>query len=576
MSSLLSLEKTPMQAIYEHTCLDLIRELSKNLSEDKPTMESFTSINGLDKSVQEINFTEGVKDLYKQYHNPQILSDSNPHSMRWKYWNPDMDILKLGNHDMSINEAMEIAGNLFKDIGHQFYGMLLTTKGGKKDRTIFNPLHPIMVAELKKEHSTFNLDAKHWSISIYSFKDDKRKNNDVLLTRKNYINEIATIISSINSPANYVIENKGFHVDIINDKFVLDYEEIKRERTSNNLITEDDSGDRNYIIPSQIINIAGIAYPYYGVTYSRKGLAWNMTPLYHANIGHPHNQSTHDGMEGGSRICTHSGNSKTQMGVSSLNHSNTTSPLNSALLCQGAMEYSEQSLSASLEMFLGDEFLKSQGSGERVLTFKEFKKENDGVGTKKQYLSYIKNRMADKMDMEQDNIEPEPTTIVHFENGTVYPFGAIVKYEGRAYEAIAEEGASLIPEPGNTVVWKDLSPEAPILAPEPTIMDIPPIDLNTIVVPTEVGDWNEDHGMYTAGEIVRHDDQIWVANRNTGLRPNRTPNRAWTSVDEPVAAIEDPLAAEMEIATPEHPFGRPLTHEELELRNDLQREQVAR
>ncbi len=246
-----------------------------------------------------------------------------------------------------------------------------------------------------------------------------------------------------------------------------------------------------------------------------------MTPMYHSNIGHPYNQQTKDGMEGGSRICTHSGNSKTQMGLSSLNHSNTTSPLNSILLCQGALEYAEQNLKASLEMFLGDKFLKAQRTNEKVLTFKEFKKENDGNGTKKDYFKYIKNRMADKMDQKPDTKEKsvapkypnyddkkeykhgdivldqytdklriyrryggwgdygEPATVV-FNNGASYPKGTIVEHEGRAYEAIAESGSTLVPVPGDTVVWRDLSnvPQTP----EPTTMDTPPIDLNDINV----------------------------------------------------------------------------------------------
>jgi len=407
MSNLLSVEKTVNQLIYEFTCLDVIKELSKNLAEDKPTKESFTSMNGIDKSVQEINFTEGINNLYKKYHNPHIVS--HDHGSNWKEWLNDIEILKMGNHDMSINEAMKIANNLFNDIGNQFYGMLLTTKGSKKERIIFNPLHPIIVAELKKEHATFDLDAKNWSVAIYSFKDGKKTKYDVFKTDENYIDEIATVLSAINSPANYVIENKAFNVDIVDDKFVLNYEEIKRERVSNELIEDSKSSDRNYIIPSQIMNIKGVAYPYYGVTYSRKGLAWNMTPMYHANIAHPYNQSTRDGMEGGSRICTNSGNSKTQMGISSLNHCNTTSPLNSNILYPGTMEYAEQSLVASLEMFLGDEFIGSSKPDEKVLTFQEFKKENSGEGTKKDYFKYIKNRMADKMAIESDKEIREPT-----------------------------------------------------------------------------------------------------------------------------------------------------------------------
>ena len=407
---MLSLSKTAMQAIYEGTCLEIIKELGSNLAEDKITKESFTSLNGIDKSVQEINFTKGIHDLYKKYHNPDIkLSKTNKEVIlltSFKKFNKDIDIMKLGEHNMSIDEAMEIAGNLYKEVGSRFYGMLLSSKGDRKKRIMFNPLHPIIVAELKKEESSFDTTAKEWSISVYSFKDNVKSYYDNLRNNEDYIHEIATVVASINSPANYITENKNFKVDIVNDKFVLNYEEIKRLRSNDEIVNEE-NGDRNYIIPSQIINILGVAYPYYGVTYSRKGLAWNLSPMYAANINHPRGQSMGGGMEGGSRICTHSGNSNTQKGLSALNHCNTTSPLNSYIMTEGSITYAEQSLRASLEMFLGDKFTTDDGK-EKVLTYKEFIEENNGNGTKKQYLEYIKNRLSQKMDGEPDKVVVQP------------------------------------------------------------------------------------------------------------------------------------------------------------------------
>jgi len=327
---------------------------------------------------------------------------------------------------------MEIAGNLFAEVGSQFYGMLLTTKGSKTARTIFNPLHPVIVAELKKEDSNFNLDKQEWSISIYSFKDDSYKKYEDNRNKENYIDEIATIVTSINSPANYIIENSNFNVDIKNDRFILNYVETKRERSSGDIINLGNSEDRNYIIPSQIINIRGVAYPYYGTTYSRRGLAWNLSPMYAANINHPNGQSTKDGMAGGSRICTHSGNSKTQMGLSSLNHCNTTSPLNSYLLTEGSMTYAEQSMKAGLEMFLGDAFIEHGTMEARVLTYQEFLTENGGNGTRKLYLRYLKDRLDSKMDEKPIKVVAEPVTpkYPYHDEGKEYQTGDIVIDKG--------------------------------------------------------------------------------------------------------------------------------------------------
>lgn len=475
-----------MQAIYESTCLDLIRELSKNLAEDKPTMESFTSMNGLDKCVQEINFNKSIKDLYAKYHNPGIKAPQSNKDVdiaySWTKFTQEMEISKIGEYDMSINEAVKLAGEVRKEIGDRFYGLLLSTKGKKQERTVFNPLHPVLVAELQKEDTSLNKDEKIWSMAIYTWIEESKykENFPTMWNDESYITEIATIITSINSPANYIVENKDFNVDIVDDKFVLNYKEIKRQRDSGEEILEDSSGDRNYMVPGQIINISGVAYPYYNVVYSRLGLAWNITPMYAANINHPQGQSTGSGMEGGSRICTHSGNSKTQMGISALNHCNTTSPLNSYILTPGALTFAKQCSEASLEMLLGEEY-SFNNEPEVVLSYQEFIAENDGA-TKAQYLSYIKKRMAQKMaDAEAEGtgelpgvvavegqklpdvavavaVEEPPVidAVPQFINGETYPRGVIVEHEGIRYMSI-DDAASLIPIPGDTLIWQDLT-----------------------------------------------------------------------------------------------------------------------
>ena len=503
-SDLLSLAPTAIMKIYEATCLDLIRGLSKDLAEDKPTMESFTSINGVDKCVQEINFTQPISELYKKYHNPKIsLSNSEDanSTYSWKTFNSKIEISKIGNHDMSINESMEIAGKLRKDIGDQFYGMLLSTKGNKKSRVIFNPLHPIIVAELLKEETSIDKDKKQWSIAIYTWKvkDEFQKKYPLLYKKTDYIPEIANIIASINTPSQYVIENKDFNVDIVDDKFVLNFAEIKRRRDDNEIIEEESNGSRNYLIPGQIINISGVAYPYYNVVYSRRGLAWNMSPMYGANISHPYNQSTRNEMEGGSRICTHSGNSKTQMGVSSLNHCNTTSPLNQSLMNEGSMTYAGQCVEASLEMFLGEAYNIPDTTPEKALTFQEFKDENGGNGTKADFLKYIKNRLETVMESEK--------------NG---------------------EAKALVPDtlepPTETIVA-----DYPIHNPELT---------------------------YAEGNIVR--DTAWIENDPLGqLRIMR--NGRWENYIPPID-LNDIEINDFDTV--------PLTAEELELRADMQREQV--
>jgi len=406
---MLSLAATPLQKIYEQTCLDLVRELSKDLVEDKPTSDSYTSVNGLGFAVEEINFTSGIEGLMSKYHNPHMHRKGDGSAKAWKRFGSSMEITKVGDGNLSINQALAMVGDIYKETKTELYGVLLMdVKKGKK-RQIVNLLHPVIVHNLNNEELDFKKDEEKWTMAIYSFKEGKRADLEKVFpnayNKTDYSLDIANVIAAIDTPALYFVENKGFQVDIHNDQFVLNYEEIKTMKDTGKVISEKDTKGRNYIIPGQIINIGGVAYPYYGTIYSTKGLAWNLCPMQGANIAHPEGQSTGSGMNGGSRICTHSGNSNTQAGVSSLNHCNTTSPLNSDCMDPGSMTYSENCVSASIELLLGEEFVT--GVRAKALTFQEFVTENDGA-TKKQYLKYIKDRIAHTMAEAAGEVVAEP------------------------------------------------------------------------------------------------------------------------------------------------------------------------
>ena len=519
-----------MQKIYENTALELIRDLSKDLAENISVRESFTSINGLDKCVQEINFTDATKELYARYHNPNIRIPGDGAIQNTQYsWSQiktDMQITKVGNYNFSIRDAIKMAGDLKASVKDQFYGMLLSTEGGKKVRTIFNPLHPIITTELMKENTSINTEEKKWSIALYTWNEGStyKKKYPLSYSEKNFIPEIAAVIASANIPSNYTVENKNFNVDIVDDKFILKYEQTKRRRDNDEVIREN-SEARDFLIPGQIINISGVAFPYYGVIYSRLGLAWNLCPMYAANINHPSGQATKNGMEGGSRICTHSGNSKTQMGVSSLNHTNTMSPLNSLLLTEGAMSYADQAVDASLEMFLGDEYKGREPKVEKALTFTEFKAENDGNGTKAQYIDYIKNRLAVTMAEEPDkvvdeHIAPEKSgpKYPYFSHDESYQIGDIVT--DKHMEVGGETGWRIMVEGG---LWDDY------IEPTPTLEAV-----------EEIQPWIIRR-FYGRGSLVTRRGWIYIANNNVQLHTTEEPTlhaMFWTRIRPAETQIE--------------------------------------
>jgi len=427
-SRLLSIAPDAMQKIYENTCIELVRELTDDLINDKPTHDSFTAENGLGFAVEEINFTDNIHSLMKQYHNPNINGGTEA-------WNAlkRLDITKVGKHDMSINDAINIIDTIYEEIGNDLYGVLLMDELPGKDKNIVNILHPVIVSILDREDININKDEKKWTITIFTktdkfysrlidySSDPKRFYND---KEDTYKTEIAKIIAAINNPSEYVIENRDFKVDIVNNEFVLNYEEVRTLKKDGSVIEGNTS--RNYIIPGQVINISGIAYPYYGVIYSRRGLAWNLCPMYGANIGHPHRQSMSNGQEGGSRICTHSGNSKTKQGTSSLNHCNTTSPLNSNCIMPGAFSYANACVEGSIELLTGKTYANKKN--EKPMTMAEYLEKHPDA-TKQEYIKYMKEVLEKQMKQPKQQKQSVKKKIINpAEEGFSKEFG--YRYKG--------------------------------------------------------------------------------------------------------------------------------------------------
>ena len=531
-----------MQAIYETTCIEIIKDLSEGLVEDVPTNESYTSIHGLNHSVEEINYTRGIEGIAKKYHHPGLTRITDGTNAGYNAFRDYMDIMKVGELDMSINEAVAMAADIRKEAGTQFYGMLLMDAGVKRSKVAFNPLHPVIVSELIKEGTTIDREAKVWTLAVFSWKDgyEKRfkKEYPHYYNEESYAEEIATLIAAIDTPTEYVIENKNFNVDIQNDQFVLNYDQVKKLKETGDIIEQEATDARSYIIPGQLINVNGVGYPYYNTIYSTKGLAWNMSPMYGANVNHPQGQANNRGMMGGSRICTNSGDSKTQRGIAALNHCNTTSPLNRDCMEAGSMSYANQCIDLSLELLLGGDY-KAE-IVEKALTFQEFVAENDGA-SKAQYIAYIKNRMKEKV------LEPTQSHEIEYEmygDRDNYKIGDIVI--DRYYpEDQWNHTKGRLRQRAAGGEWNDY---------------IPPIDLSNIdtvlpgpvepIAPVAVtaGDINWNAGQdYILGEMTVHNGQTFVALENSNdIEPGTEgiPAVAWVAL-EPTPDEADLAEAEL-------------------------------
>jgi len=551
---MISLAPTPLQKIYEQTCLDLVRDLSKDLVKDTPTSDSYTSINGLGFAVEEINFTSGVEGLMKKYHNPNMHRRTDGKTKAWSMFSAKLEITKVGDGNLSINQAKAMIGEIYKESKDSLYGVLLMDVRKGKKRQIVNLLHPIVVHNLNSEELDFKPDEEKWTMAIYSFKDGEKENLRKLYpsvyNKENYVEDIANILAAIDTPSLYYVENKDFQVDIQNDQFVLNYDEVKTMKDSGEVMKDNPRAGRNYIVPGQIINVGGVAYPYYGVIYSTKGLAWNLCPMMGANIAHPEGQSIGSGMNGGSRICTHSGDSRTQAGVSSLNHCNTTSPLNSDCMEPGSMTYAENCMAASVELLLGEEYATGIAGGQsKALTFQEFVKENDGA-TKKQYLKYIKDRIAHTMAKTSGEVVVESIIQTKDINNPSL-WKQFVSEHGSEFAdgTISHAGKNRDPKMKLNGGWHTL---------DSTIVN-EWLKHNLYVgieqEPTDTGIPTYVTGQhYAGGSRVIEDGYLYHANRATRLRPERG-SRAWRMVrrvDAPVvpdeADIAEAVLAEADLA----------------------------
>jgi hypothetical protein len=125
-----------------------------------------------------------------------------------------------------------------------------------------------------------------------------------------------------------------------------------------------------------------------------------MSPCLSANINSVGNTTE------GSRICTQLGSSKTIRGLSALNHSNLTSPLNSAVFRDGFEIYSYTAMRGSMTLLeLNDEVEEGEEDLSKPMTFKDFKDKNS-TATRKDYFKYLKDRIA-KMKKEASKEIPE-------------------------------------------------------------------------------------------------------------------------------------------------------------------------
>lgn len=415
---MLTMEKTFDQAVYENTATEIIENLAESLMESKPLDNTYSSMVGIDKSVAEVEFSESIRDLYKKYHSARSPERINVQTTMKKY----MDIMKVGEFNMSVNECIDLIIKVASNDDSKLYGVLLSTTADKSQdsrRITFNPLHPVISMELMADNSPIDRDNKIWTMNIFAWKDNF-DNKDLLkkaYSDYNYIDEIANTIAAVKTKSIFTVKNSNIKAHVQDNKFILKYEEKKYHISNGKEAKDNDDGKRNWIVPLQLLNRGGIAYPYYGSVYTKNGMAWNLSPMMSANINRPAEGSSR--YENGSRICTKSGDSKTIKGVSALNHSNLTSPLNYDCFREGSLSFAYQSMLSGLEIISGKN-LTNVSEKKKPLTFKEFIKQNPKENTKS-YLVYMRDFVTSAELMDNTDIDEKKLAKKDLIDKQIYP-----------------------------------------------------------------------------------------------------------------------------------------------------------
>ena len=437
---MITMAKTFDQAIYEHTATDIIRDLAKDLMQSKPSNNLYSSVFGIDKAVEEIDFKNSIKKLYNKYHGKHTTGKSAVQGQMRR----NMDIIKIGNFDMSIDESVAMAKDIMDNAGDDFYGMLLSCNANVKlniKKTTFNPLHPIIATELASESSPIPRDAKIWTMTVFAWKDIKKivkSYGDMMdtINDENYVPEIIDMLSTLIGGSEYIIKNSNVKASISNNKFVINYDEKRISKETGEEVSGASGGHhRNWIVPCQILNNSGIAFPYYGTVYSKNGIAWNITPAMSANVSKPVNGNAK--FDNGSRICTKSGDSKTVRGIAALNHSNLTSALNSACWGHGSLTYSQQAMKAAMEIITGEPIVTAEKKVKKPMTFKEYTDMNKGK-TAKDYLEYMKDFVAHAEVVPEDQVKNQQQTSIMDRTDPIDLTAIEVAQDQQTLDALAE------------------------------------------------------------------------------------------------------------------------------------------
>jgi hypothetical protein len=398
--------KSAIQEIYKNTIDEIKEDVIDALKNESNQRNKYLFIP--QKTVVNLNDLTAISLLLNAYHSYNSSSKHEYIDRNTQLYSnslkDNLQIHKIQTGKITYENAVEIAIEAINNNIDNVYGVTFVHDGDSKTR-FSNPFHPIIATRFIDEEGKDFPDV--YEIIFYIWKDNLDIEIDDDIKEKIPV-DIGIIIKELKDIKKTYIENSdiSFKLDK-NHTGIIKYKQRVFDENRNEIHNE--NYDTVFMVPCQIANIEGVAYPYYGSVVAENGLAFNISPLYSPNINAPLENNIRNSIEG-SRVCTHSGRPYTAEGISALNHANFTSQLNSSTFKTGSIYYSKYALKFSCELY--SEYLnidvsideEEPVSQDKPMSFDEYKKHYPSFGAT-EYLKYRKEYYAKQEEQTETETE---------------------------------------------------------------------------------------------------------------------------------------------------------------------------
>lgn len=333
-------------SIFQNTLIGEYDQYKKNLSKNSNFSEEVKDYMNGDMLFSINQNSQSLTNLMKDVWNTTTLEDENvkgtfTDGTDWLNYITE-SIIKV-EEPHTLKEAIQLIHDLVGLMGDMFAGALLV-----QGKTILNPLHPLSALIMIDNYDELNYNT--YKIIVYKYYDrDSMKSHyrsdDV--SHEAIATNIRNLISLYSNKQRINRTIKSLTVASKNDTPLANIEQMYRES-----MPMDSEYVGDFIIIPHTLITKGIAAPYYGTSVvvrsdnASKGAF--LTPFQSANISPSFGDDNNPEFNS---VCTGNKSQVTMEGLRTLNHANLSSPLSPNCIGIGALEYADECIKQSLNIY---------------------------------------------------------------------------------------------------------------------------------------------------------------------------------------------------------------------------------